>query len=306
MPKKFEEWHWEITADCNLSCIHCATDCREKRSEELSTNEALVAVKTMISMGCRRLMITGGGPLMRSDLQTVLEECKKKNIEVQLITNGVLVNKQTGSILQKFVSAVAISLDGANVELNDRLRSRGSFAGALNAISALRGKLPITVHITVSKANFCELDKIINFVNSLGIDKIHISEVTMAGRAQKNHVILALETYQRKWLKKFALKITGAAKVEDCCFADLSTLYMSSEGLVYPCTEVYLRRPDSCLGSIKSPALSENLNCLVGDYAGNLRKKCCYDIIGGNNFIFCLNMDEPCPLVKIVGGVTND
>ena len=70
---------WNTTRTCNLKCIHCYTDSESKSySGELTTDEGLSLIDSLADFGIPSLLFSGGEPLMRPDLFTLIERASKK------------------------------------------------------------------------------------------------------------------------------------------------------------------------------------------------------------------------------------
>jgi MoaA/NifB/PqqE/SkfB family radical SAM enzyme len=60
---------WELTAGCNLSCVHCrGASTFEIPQGELTTDEAKHFIDEIVEMGNPILIISGGEPLVRKDV----------------------------------------------------------------------------------------------------------------------------------------------------------------------------------------------------------------------------------------------
>jgi len=301
------EIHWEITTKCNLNCHHCLNNCGNPRDDELPIKEALKAVKVMADLGCRKLMITGGEPLARQGLPIILKECYDRGISIQLLTNGVLIDPALAKQLSQIIEEIGVSLDGSTAEINDSIRGLGNFARICKSIKCLLGYMPVSVYFTASRANFNDMGKTINLAWSLGTSRVHISEIVMTGRAFENRKLFQLSEGQKSWLHQFAQNTTGNhLRPEENCDADLSTLYLTSNGFAFPCTEVALYRPSQTLGHVNQRGFIERLEDRKGNFANSSLLNCRYRIYAGNNLVFSLNNKAICPMVKGVKDGKND
>ena len=117
---KIEEIIWETTLGCNLRCIHCGSDCRTHADDELSADEALEVARQIAEVHPRNVSLSGGEPLLRTDIYDVIKQLSSDGIEVALITNGTLVTPSTAAMLSKSgVSVVAVSIDGLGKKHDD-------------------------------------------------------------------------------------------------------------------------------------------------------------------------------------------
>lgn len=298
MAIKIREWHWEITRKCNLRCKHCISDCGISFLKELEAYEAVNAVKFMKYLGCQRIMITGGEPLCYGGFWAVLKECKRQQIAVHFLTNGILITPNLVQRLIGCVERVGVSLDGFTEKMNDCIRGKKSFKRIIQAIKLLVGYFPVSVFFTASSFNLGELEGAINLSRSLGAEYIHVSEITIAGRAMNNCEMFELSKGQKSYLRRMAADMTDMHKPIERCNVDLSTLYLASNGLVYPCVEISLRLPCFNLGNIKNPEFKKNILTARHWFAGSNNARCCYQIFAGNDLVFCLNGRERCFLLE--------
>lgn len=296
----FHEWHWEITKKCNLECKHCVTDCGPRHIEEMSVDDMRRALKTMLNLGCRRLMITGGEPfILHKKLMDILEECHNNGVKVQILTNGYFIGDALAKKLAKIVESMSVSLDGSRSEVNDPIRGQGSFEKAHKAIRLLKQYIPVSVYLTVSKANLNDVKNTIGLARSLGAVNIHVSEIKMSGRALINRELFELADIQKLHLQKLARDLTAnLSEPLENCNADLSVVYLSSKGMVFPCAELSLDNQRSLIGNINSAELEQKILESKKNFAGGLELNCCYQVYLSENLSFYLDKKTACPLVR--------
>ena len=84
---------WEITLSCNISCLHCGSNADiNKRPQELSTSEALDLIEQLADLNCRRVVLSGGEPFMRTDWPLLAQRIIMLGMKVNFISNGYIVN----------------------------------------------------------------------------------------------------------------------------------------------------------------------------------------------------------------------
>src|SRR5579862_4130240 len=80
----------EITHRCPLHCVYCSNPLALKdRSEELSTEDWISILRQAGEMGILQLHLTGGEPLLRSDLTPIVRAGREARLYLNLITSGV-------------------------------------------------------------------------------------------------------------------------------------------------------------------------------------------------------------------------
>ena len=104
----------EITNRCNLRCPHCASSSGACRPNEMMLDELVRVIRELKVLGCRAVTLLGGELILRSDWYEIAQTVKMTGIELQLVTNGILVNED---VRKKFRSldpeTVGVSVDGA-------------------------------------------------------------------------------------------------------------------------------------------------------------------------------------------------
>ncbi len=300
MPRKIEEWHWEITRSCNLLCKHCLTSCGKPNPRELKKPEAIAAVHKIRSLGCKRVMITGGEPFCREDLPEILEELRLNRIKASVLTNGISPFSKIIKTVLDSVSHLGVSLDGSCQQTNDFIRGSGSFKRTLRTIRSFVSVLPVYLYCTLSRVNLDDLTKVVELGNSLGVEGIHFSEITLRGRAYPNRSKFSLNREQKVKLAEIASTLTGMTSPATRCCADLSALYMLSDGSVYPCTELAFIPPVFKIGRITDEDFSTRLAQIEKKLACSVQPACCYSLYSGNGLVFLVNnVDQPsCPMAS--------
>ncbi|MGE7609603.1 GTP 3',8-cyclase MoaA [Peribacillus frigoritolerans] len=123
-----------VTDRCNFRCQYCmpAEIFHDNfqflpKSELLSYKEIVRLSKLFASLGVKKLRLTGGEPLLRKDLPTLISELTKiEGIEdIGLTTNGVFLKKQAGNLKSAGLKRVNISLDSLDDELFKQMNGRG-------------------------------------------------------------------------------------------------------------------------------------------------------------------------------------
>jgi MoaA/NifB/PqqE/SkfB family radical SAM enzyme len=132
---------WEVTGACNLRCIHCHAVSGKAAPDELSIDEGEKLIDMLAATGeFRTLIFTGGEPLVRPDIFTLLKHSQQAGLANIITTNGTLIDEETAFKLKdNGVVCNAISIDAANPDIHDMVRNKsGSFDQALRAIEATK------------------------------------------------------------------------------------------------------------------------------------------------------------------------
>ena len=104
-----------VTDKCNFRCLYCKpSDMDDISHDEIISNEEIVdIVKQAVKTGIKKVRITGGEPLLRKDIYSLIEEINKINEinEIVLTTNASLLNGNVKRLKQAGIKRVNISID---------------------------------------------------------------------------------------------------------------------------------------------------------------------------------------------------
>ena len=149
---------WNTTYRCNLRCSHCYLDTNaltKQSAKELTTAEGLRLIDQMAELNPHLLLIlTGGEPLLRSDIYDLSSYASKKGMMVVLGTNGNMIDDDVAKRLKASgVTGIGISLDSVKPGSHDTFRGmHGSWDDTLNGIEACRRQgIEFQIQTTVTK-----------------------------------------------------------------------------------------------------------------------------------------------------------
>jgi radical SAM protein with 4Fe4S-binding SPASM domain len=138
-----------MTNECNLKCPYCYN--KDDRNEKLDlvkrgdlspilgTDEYKHLIRRLIEEGARRLLFTGGEPLMRPDVLELAEHARSLSADVKLeiLTNGILIKENNVERICRLFTAVTVSLDGHEAHLHEFYRGRNTFAPTVAGVRRL-------------------------------------------------------------------------------------------------------------------------------------------------------------------------
>jgi MoaA/NifB/PqqE/SkfB family radical SAM enzyme len=156
---------------CNLACRFCE---RPSYRGRLSADNVAAMTSELALFGLRKIHFSGGEVLLHPEIYSILERCASSGIQVNLTTNGTLINRETArALVSSGVHAVSISLDGAAPQVHDRLRgTKGAFKATVKGMEhliAIRKKHPkLRINTVVTARNIEALHDVHEFIRSLG------------------------------------------------------------------------------------------------------------------------------------------
>jgi cyclic pyranopterin phosphate synthase len=180
--RRIEYLRISVTDKCNLRCVYCMPEEGLpwlKRREILDYEEIAEIVGVMAGMGLRRLRITGGEPLLRRDITSLIRTLDgiQGITDIALSTNGVLLDGLAQELAESGVRRINLSLDSLRADRVDGIARR---AGSYDRIMA-------------------GLDA----AEAVGFEPIKINTVVMRGRNDDELEAFARITLERPWHVRF-------------------------------------------------------------------------------------------------------
>ena len=133
---------------CPFHCHHCSYAGR--RREALSTDRMRQLVGQIKALGTCTLGLTGGEPLLRADLESLVAAAGPEMATIVFTTGHGLDQRRAESLRRAGAGCVTVGLESADPATHDRVRGVvGSFASAREAVAACRGAGLFTAISTV-------------------------------------------------------------------------------------------------------------------------------------------------------------
>ena len=179
---------WEITRSCNLACAHCraAAHC-EPYPGELTLDECKSVMDDIASITDPILILTGGEPLMRSDIWEIIDYAHEKGLHPVIGTNGTLVTDEVAAkIAEHGIPRVSVSLDFPTAEGQDAFRGKeGAFAETIEGVRNLRANgVGVQVNTTITKMNHQLVDEMHQLALDLDAAAFHPFLLVPTGRGE--------------------------------------------------------------------------------------------------------------------------
>ncbi|HKN07468.1 MAG TPA: GTP 3',8-cyclase MoaA [Thermoplasmata archaeon] len=163
-----------VTKRCNFGCIYCHDEGlgpvnrpRAAHGEEMTPAEVERLVIVARELGIRSVKFTGGEPLVRADLEEIVDRTVRQIPDVSLTTNGSMLEARAEKLRDAGLKRVNVSVDTTDPEEFRSIR-KGSLAPVLRGIrEALRvGLKPVKLNMVVFKRTLANIPQMIDFVGS--------------------------------------------------------------------------------------------------------------------------------------------
>ncbi|GAU76775.1 GTP 3',8-cyclase MoaA [Fusibacter sp. 3D3] len=167
--RKINYLRLSITDRCNLRCQYCMPEEgveKLKHSDILSLEEIDEMVSAFVSLGINKIRVTGGEPLVRNGIVSLIEMIRRhpEIKDLALTTNGLLLKQMAKSLKEAGLDRVNVSLDSLKPEKYFRMTRGGSLETVLSGIEEAKrvGLTPIKLNVVII-GGFND-DEIVDFV----------------------------------------------------------------------------------------------------------------------------------------------
>ena len=279
-----------LTNRCNFRCPYCR-GIKKDLQGDLTMSEAKHIIDLWADNNIRNVRFSGGEPTIWNNLEELVRYTKAKPSikHIALSTNGSADFEKYKELIAAGVNDFSISLDACCSSTAETMSGINlNFEKISNNIKNLSKLTYVTVGVVLEEKNVAELNKIIEYSDSLGV-----SDIRIIPSAQWDNKIVP--TVNENIIKKYPIlnyrmnnirnniHVRGL-KEKDCkkCHLVLDDMAILNK-YHFPCI-IYMREQGNPIGSIEGKSIeqiriermkwSEKHNC----YTDNICKKNCLDV----------------------------
>jgi len=176
-----------VTDRCNLRCTYCMPECGIQlmpHEDILSFDEITELVRVAVKMGITKIRLTGGEPLVRKEIVTLVSMISSVvGIEdLSMTTNGILLEELAGPLKAAGLNRVNISLDTLHPEKFHHITRGGDLTKVLKGIDAAvkAGLTPVKINCVVfNSSDEAEAREVREFCATRGLQPRFIRQMNL-------------------------------------------------------------------------------------------------------------------------------
>jgi cyclic pyranopterin phosphate synthase len=145
-----------VTDRCNLRCLYCIPEegvSLRPRADLLTLEEIHRVVSVGLDLGIRKVRLTGGEPLMRANIEALVEMLAGEPLlsDLAMTTNGILLSRRAFALREAGLKRINISLNTLRPERFERIARRGGLEDVLAGIerSLEAGFDPVKINVVL-------------------------------------------------------------------------------------------------------------------------------------------------------------
>lgn len=206
-----------VTDRCDLRCVYCMPEHMEflPRNDLLSLEELQRLADCFVDMGIRKIRLTGGEPLVRRNIGTLLdslgERVKDGSLEeLTLTTNGTQLAKYVDQLAQCGVRRINVSLDTLDPELFSQVTRGGKLDAVVDGLERARGAgLAVKINTVALKGvNETEFDRMVEWCGTMGFDLCLIETMPLGEVEDRTEQYLPLSAVRERLQQRWSLTET--------------------------------------------------------------------------------------------------
>src|SRR5438874_4651314 len=179
----------ELTYACPLHCVYCSNPVDLARhAATLDTASWLRVLREAEGLGVVQVNLTGGEPLLRQDLEEIVEEAHRLDLYTNLITSGIPLERERLARLRTLgLSNVQVPIQGSRPAGSDRIAGTEAFHRKL-AVARWVKELgfPLTLNTVLHRENLDHVEEVVALAEALSADRLELANTQYVGWALAN------------------------------------------------------------------------------------------------------------------------
>ena len=179
----------ELTYRCPLRCPYCSNPVDwARRRKELDTPTWLRVLREAEDLGVVQLNLTGGEPLVRDDLEQLIEGARQLDLYTNLITSGIpLTRARLEAFRAMGLDNVQISIQDVTAAASDRIAGYASFEQKLEVGRWVKELgMPLTLNTVLHRENLDRVPEVIALAERMHVDRLELANTQYLGWALVN------------------------------------------------------------------------------------------------------------------------
>lgn len=195
-PDAIQPPYWllaELSYRCPLHCVFCYNPVDQRNiGPELSTEQWLHTLDEARALGAVQLGLSGGEPLVRDDLEIIVEHAHGLGYYINLITSGVGLTEQRLTRLKRAgLDHIQLSFQDSTRELNDFLSSTRTFELKQRVARMIKDQdYPMVLNCVLHRMNLPHVGQIIDMAIDMDADYLELANTQYYGWALRNRAAL--------------------------------------------------------------------------------------------------------------------
>jgi len=183
----------ELTYRCPLRCVYCSNPIDyAHHTDTLTTDDWLRVFREAEALGVVQLNLTGVEPLLRDDLESLVEGARGLDLYTNLITSGIpLARERLARLKTLGLDNVQVSIQDVSAAASDHIAGVRAFERKLVVARWVKELgFPLTLNVVLHRNNLDRVAEVIALAESLSADRLELANTQYLGWALVNRRML--------------------------------------------------------------------------------------------------------------------
>jgi len=183
----------EVSYLCPLHCPYCSNPTVVSSSGlELATEQWRRVLEDAADLGVLHALFSGGEPLVRPDLESLLAHARDVGLYTNLITSAIGFTRERAASLKKAgLDSVQISFQGDQEDQADFIAGTRAHVRKLEAAQIAKDLgFPLTINVVLHRSNIDRVSQVIAMAEQLGARRLELASAQYYGWAMRNRAAL--------------------------------------------------------------------------------------------------------------------
>ncbi|MFH1841378.1 MAG: radical SAM protein [Candidatus Nealsonbacteria bacterium] len=198
-----------ITFRCNFRCAGCQFLLQDKDSLQGSSDMKLEDFKWILDhlgKNIHTVILGGGEPTLHPQFSEIVQEVKKRNLKLQMSTNGTFIIQRINDL--KYFDKINVSINGLDYQTFQRLTNttEKQFNDVMAGIRLLKEhSISFRISFVFFEENLSEIDKLLQFAREIKPEVLMLRSGNPHG-SESLHPLTANSDSVKSFLKKVLSK----------------------------------------------------------------------------------------------------
>lgn len=248
----------ELTNACNIKCIMCGRDEADFNKTFLDI-EDIKKLEKVLHKTEEVTLFGWGEPTIHPQFFDILAYLDKFPVRKYFVTNGSRLEHIKDAIFDYNVDILAVSLDGACAETNDRIRQGSNFEKVVSGLKEIvkerkrrNSKYPYINFVTTTmKSTIAEIPNMVQLAHDIGIEEVKSVFLTVFSENLLEESLYdcqeeVIESFQKaeKLAKELDIKLKlpylqgedpAGEEYHKDCYVAWRDIFIGSDGFIRPC-----------------------------------------------------------------------
>ena len=192
--RRFEKLRISLLNECNFSCVYCVSEDfgnisvktiqKQTADQPLTPDEFIKLIEAVHRLtGLKSVRLTGGEPLLHSNLFYLINHIQKIGIsDIRLTTNGYLLKERASKLFDAGVKSINISVDAIDQDIFGEISRHPNTARVFRGIeAAVKAGMNVKLNAVIMRGkNDSQIIPLLDYAAGLGV-KIRFLELMKMG-----------------------------------------------------------------------------------------------------------------------------